>query len=217
MTNSPQGTLTIRPASPEELSVVMDIYDDAARWLHAQGIYYWAYPQPWWIRDLVASDIEKGCVFLCRAQAEGRAVGTLRILWADPAMWPEDAGNAGYIHGLAVRTDARGHGVGAAMLEWAKAPPGARGFSCGWIARPQPILRRYYERLGTAFRAKRGSRRRSLRNSRMIKKALSSRLSPAALRNAPPSSWPSRSSGRWARCTWPPSPPTCCAISAARR
>ena len=154
MTNSPLGTLTIRPASPEELSVVMDIYDDAARWLHAQGIYYWAYPQPRWIWDSVASDIEKGCVFLCRAQADGRAVGTLRILWADPAMWPEDAGNAGYIHGLALHTEARGHEVGAAMLEWAKGHLRAheRIFMRLDCEASNPILRKYYERLGFAFR-----------------------------------------------------------------
>ncbi len=154
MTNPLPGMLTVHPASPEELSAVVEIYDDAARWLHAKGIYYWAYPQPRWIRDLVARDIEDGCVFLCRTRADDRAVGTLRILWADPAMWPEDVGNAGYIHGLAIRTEVRGRGLGVAMLEWAKGHlrAHARIFMRLDCEAGNPGLRRYYERLGFAFR-----------------------------------------------------------------
>lgn len=152
MTISPLGPLTINPASPDELSVVMEIYDEAAGWLHSKGIVYWAYPQPPWIWDLVKHDIENGCVFLCRTQADGRAVGTLRILWSDPAIWPAAADDAGYIHGLAIRLDVRGYGVGAAMLEWAKDYLRSHGkaylrLDC---EAGSPALRQYYEKLGFA-------------------------------------------------------------------
>jgi GNAT superfamily N-acetyltransferase len=153
------GTLTIGPASRDDLSVVMDIYDEAAQWLHSKGFHYWHHPQPMWIWDLVEDDIEAGCVFLCRALTDGRAVGTLRILWADRAMWPEDGGDegsgeAGYVHGLAIRPDVRGHGVGAAMLEWAKGHIRAHGrkFIRLDCEASNPALRQYYEKLGFVFR-----------------------------------------------------------------
>ena len=154
MTDSSLGTLTIRPAREDELGLVMAIYDDAAQWLHSKGIHYWAYPQPQWIWDLVGSDIGKGYVFLGCTPADSRAVGTIRVLWSDPEVWPEDAGEAGYVHGLAIRSEVRGHGVGAAMLEWAKGHIRAHGkkyvrLDC---EAANPLLRRYYERLGFAFR-----------------------------------------------------------------
>jgi ribosomal protein S18 acetylase RimI-like enzyme len=154
MMNSRLGLLAIRPASQGELSVVMDIYDEAAQWLHSKGIHYWMYPQPLSIWDLVEDDIQEECVFLCRIQADGRAVGTIRVLWADSAMWPEEAGDAGYIHGLATRTEARGQGVGAAMLGWAKGHVRAHGkkyirLDC---EASNPVLRQYYEKLGFVFR-----------------------------------------------------------------
>ncbi len=150
MTISPLGALTLNTASPDELSVVMEIYDDAAQWLHSKGIHYWASPQPQWIRDLVENDIKKGSVFLCRTQADGRAVGTLRILWTDAEMWPEDASDAGYIHGLAIRSAVRGHGIGVAMLEWARGYIRAHGKAYMRLdcEASNPMLRRYYENLG---------------------------------------------------------------------
>ena len=86
-------------------------------------------------------------------QAGGRAIGTLRFEWSDPYLWPHDPDDAGYVHSLATRNSVRGHGIGAALLEWAKEHVRARGRSrmrldC-WGN--NAALCAYYERLGFTF------------------------------------------------------------------
>ena len=152
MIESPLGTLIITPASKDELDVVIEIYDDAALWLTAQGSRQWPYPQPQWIRDAIEGRIEQGQVFLCRAP-DDRAIGTIRVQWADPNVWPEDSGDAGYIHGLATRRELKGQGIGRLMLEWARDYIRANGkkyLRLDCVA-DNPALRRYYENLGFRF------------------------------------------------------------------
>lgn len=145
----------ITSATLDDLPTVIEIYDEAAYWLRERGLGGWPHPQPQWIIDTVRQDIEQGLVYLCRAQ-DGRAIGTLRLLWSDPEVWPEEAGDAGYVHGLAIRNDVRGQRVGERMLEWAKDSIRSRGrrylrLDCdaGNVA-----LRRYYETRGFTFRGK---------------------------------------------------------------
>ena len=55
--------------------------------------------------------------------------GVLWIKWADAGCWG-DAGSdrtAGYVHGLGVRQEWAGAGIGVALLEWASSYIGSRG------------------------------------------------------------------------------------------
>jgi GNAT superfamily N-acetyltransferase len=142
-------SLSIFPAQPSDLDTVLDLYDEGARWLAEQGLRAGPYPQPVWVRQGVAADIAAGCVYLAR-EPEGPVLGTVRLLWSDPDLWPPDKDEAGYVHGLIIRNEARGRGLGVALLAWAEQTVRARGrrylrLDCD--AR-NPKLCAYYERLG---------------------------------------------------------------------
>jgi RimJ/RimL family protein N-acetyltransferase len=111
------GALTIERAPPDELSLVMEIIDEAAAWLHARGITeQWSSPMSQAAWDRMASRIADGNVFLARLP-DGQAIGTLRFDWRDDELWRDDPEGGGYVHSFAIRNGARGHGVGAVMIE----------------------------------------------------------------------------------------------------
>ncbi len=145
--------ITMQPAQPEELNTVMDILDDAARWLHSRGIKQWPYPTPPSEWPRMARHIATGEVYLARLE-DGRAVGTLRFERKDPELWHDDAGIAGYVHDFAIHDSVRGQGIGAAMLEWAKGHIRARGkqlLRLDCVAN-NPALNRYYRDIGLTYR-----------------------------------------------------------------
>ena len=78
-------------------------------------------------------------------------MGTITVFWADPA-WPDDAGEAAYIHRLAVRRGSAG--AGRLLLDWAA---NQARFQHRRVLRLDCVssnakLRRYYEEAG--FQAK---------------------------------------------------------------
>jgi GNAT superfamily N-acetyltransferase len=54
------------------------------------------------------------------ASCTGRAVGTLALQWSDEETWGNVSEDAGYVHGLAIRRDSAGRGVGRELLRWAE-------------------------------------------------------------------------------------------------
>jgi GNAT superfamily N-acetyltransferase len=101
------GLVETRVATADDLDDVLDILNDAARWLASRGINQWrvdGFP-----RSLVAGDIARDEVYVARL--DHRAVGTFTLQWSDEAFWPGAAGEAGYVHRIAVRREARGLGV----------------------------------------------------------------------------------------------------------
>jgi ribosomal protein S18 acetylase RimI-like enzyme len=142
----------IFPATPADYDSVMAIYDDTARWLLSMGHTYWEYPQPEWFKENIKRNIAGGHVFLYRLD-DGSLAGIIRVVWVDPVMWPNDAPNAGYVHGLAVYRHLKGQGIGVALLDWAKSYILAHEkhylrLDC---AASNHTLRQYYETLGFKF------------------------------------------------------------------
>ncbi len=150
---TPVGALTIRPARPEDLDLVMGILSDACRWLHARGIQQWPDPIPPSEWQVMALTIAAGDVYLAFLP-DGRAVGTFRFQWRDQELWGEDSSRAGYIHDFAIHDSVRGNGVGTAMLEWAKEhfrSQGKQFLRLDCVAH-NPGLNRYYRKLGLTYR-----------------------------------------------------------------
>ncbi len=145
--------ITVKHARPKELDVVMDILNDAARWLHERGIQQWPYPLPASEWASMPQHISNGQVYLARLP-DGRAVGTLRIKWTDTGLWGDKTGIAGYIHNFAIHDSVRGQGVGAAMLEWAKGHIRAEGkqFLRLDCVADNPALNDYYRKAGLQYR-----------------------------------------------------------------
>jgi GNAT superfamily N-acetyltransferase len=101
------GSVEITLAVPTDIDGVLEVLDEAARWLASRGINQWrvdGFP-----RDLITGDISQGEVYV--AKRHRRAVGTFTLQWSDELFWPGAAEQAGYIHRIAVRRDARGLGI----------------------------------------------------------------------------------------------------------
>lgn len=114
--------LDLRPAEPDELSTVIKLLEQAAAWLHEQGV-----TDQWplsFAQDRFDADLRAREVWLARI--DGDVVGTLTLNWSDQ-LWtdlgPTDV--AGYVHRLTVLRGARG--LGARLLDWAAREIRARG------------------------------------------------------------------------------------------
>jgi predicted N-acetyltransferase YhbS len=120
--------------------LLIGLLEDAASWLHANGVAQWVTPFP---VDVVRADIDRGAAWL--AWRGGMAVGTVALSDADPLLWGDRSDPAWYVHRLV--TDRRNPGTGRTILTWVEDEAARRGIprirlDCG------PGLRSYYERLG---------------------------------------------------------------------
>jgi GNAT superfamily N-acetyltransferase len=140
-----KGGLEVRRVGREDVDEIVDVLSEAARWLISRGIRQWPDPFP---RDRVAALVERGDFYLARL--DGETVGTVALMWNDPAFWGERPADAGYVHALAVRRAWAGRGFGGQLLDWADTRVVAAGrvylrLDCPAV---NATLRRYYERLG---------------------------------------------------------------------
>jgi GNAT superfamily N-acetyltransferase len=143
------GSADISRATPADIDDVLDILDEAARWLSSRGIKQW--PTDGFPRDLIAGDIAHGEVYVARR--DRRAVGTFTLQWKDELFWPGATEAAGYIHRIAVRRDARGLGVELIKFaERATAATGRKILRLDCFA-GNDALCGYYERAGFVRRA----------------------------------------------------------------
>lgn len=138
------GSVEIAQAIPADIDDVLDVLNEAARWLAARGINQWrvdGFP-----RDLIAGDIS--CRELYVAKRDRRAVGTFTLQWSDELFWPGAAQAAGYIHRIAVRREVRGLGIELLKFaERATADTGRKLLRLDCFA-GNAALCSYYERAG---------------------------------------------------------------------
>ncbi len=140
------GGIEALQARATDLDTVLSILDGAARWLASRGVEQWGPGSP--PRRRIVDRIERGEVYLFRV--DGWPVGTLVLQWSDEETWGDVADDAGYIHGLAIRRDQAGKGLGRELLRWAEDRAAAVGkeylrLDCGAENR---VLNAYYEQAG---------------------------------------------------------------------
>jgi GNAT superfamily N-acetyltransferase len=139
--------LHVRPASPSEVDVALELLDEAAEWMAAIGQPNWPTPFP---RRRVTADATAGELHL--ASLDGVVVGTITLQWEDPRFWGDTGtdGRAGYVHRLAVRRAQAGSGLGARLLVWAdeRVRDAGRDRLRLDVVSDNPTLRRYYEHNG---------------------------------------------------------------------
>lgn len=134
------------PARTPDLETVLSILEGAARWLASRGIDQWGPESS--PRQRIVDCVERGEVYLFRV--DGRPVGTLVLQWSDEETWGGVADDAGYVHGLVIRREWAGRGLGRALLKWAEDRAAAAGreylrLDC---AAENRALSAYYERAG---------------------------------------------------------------------
>lgn len=144
---APDGNdVEMRRAAPADVADVAGVLDEAAAWLQRRGVVQWpARFEPSWLGDALV----RGETWL--AFADGLAVGTFTLDWADP-LWADAEGSAGYVHRMAVRR--RAAGLGAVMLDRAADAVrrnGRRFLRLDCVA-ANARLRSYYEANGFAYR-----------------------------------------------------------------
>lgn len=109
-------SFTIRQAAAADAALVSGILREAAQWLIERGDPLWRDDE---LRpERIAADVERGLYFLAANADE--AIATFRFQLEDPEFWPDlPAGEAAYVHRLAVRRSAAGAGVSLLLLQWA--------------------------------------------------------------------------------------------------
>jgi len=108
--------LEVREARTGDLDAVLSILEDVARWMVHQRIEGWTPGS--FSRRRIAEIIGRGEMYL--ASLAGQAVGTFALQRSDEETWGRVPNDAGYVHGLAIRRDFAGGGLGRELLGWAE-------------------------------------------------------------------------------------------------
>lgn len=143
----------IHPASPTDVSTLMELRTEAENWLRAKGSDQWS------DREIGAQAITKwmntihdGRTWLIRDEATDHVVGTVSRGPADMDFWNDEdrPESAFYLYKLMVRRDTAGSGLGSLVLDWACRIAALEGRE--WVRidcwRTATGLQKYYEGLG---------------------------------------------------------------------
>ncbi|MGC5770800.1 GNAT family N-acetyltransferase [Paenibacillus pabuli] len=110
--------LIIRQALPEEAPVVLNLWQESARWLNSKEIYQWR-PEYFNLEQVIEFMTDGSEVYL--AEMNHETVGTYTLTWSDPQIWKElDNPDSGYIHRFAVNRDFKGQDIGLLLLKSAE-------------------------------------------------------------------------------------------------
>ena len=146
------GRLEVREARTADLDAVMSMLEEAARWMVRRGIEGWT---PGSLsRRRIADLIESGEMYL--AVLEGQPVGTFALEWSDSETWGNAPDDAGYVHGLAIRRNVAGTGLGRDLLKWAEnsvSLSGKKYLRLDCVA-DNETLNAYYRQAGFGYRGR---------------------------------------------------------------
>src|SRR3569832_27554 len=110
--------LQIRLATDADAEVILELWQNSAKWLLSNGIVQWS-PEHFKVDQDLEFLSNGSHVYV--AQIENVIVGTYILTWADPLIWVElDSEEAGYIHRFAVNRSYRGRGIGQRLIRAAE-------------------------------------------------------------------------------------------------
>ncbi|TMI16593.1 GNAT family N-acetyltransferase [Candidatus Bathyarchaeota archaeon] len=130
-----------------DLDRVLEILEEASRWLSSKGLETQWRPSPAF-RQTIKDNIERGDVYVAKG-LEG-TFGTITLQWNDKKFWGDIRQDAGYIHKLAITRSHAGQHLGLRLLNWAEAKARAEGKSYLRLdcLASNKTIRQYYERVG---------------------------------------------------------------------
>jgi len=130
-----------------DLDSVLEILEEASRWLSSKGLETQWRPSPAF-RQTIKDNIERGNVYVVKG-LEG-TVATITLQWNDKKFWGDIRPDAGYIHKLAIKRSHAGQRLGLRLLSWAEAKARAKGKSYLRLdcLASNKTIRQYYERVG---------------------------------------------------------------------
>lgn len=110
--------LMIRLALPKEAPIILNLWQESARWLNSKEIYQWR-PEYFNSEQVIEFMNDGSEVYL--AEMNNQVVGTYTLTWSDPLIWKElDNPDSGYIHRFAVNRDFKGQNIGLLLLKSAE-------------------------------------------------------------------------------------------------
>lgn len=112
---SDASSVTVRRALPSDADAVVAVRDDAARWLLGRGIRQWAPGEV--TGQHVLGWMTDGRLYV--AEIDGRVVGSVRLAWSDPEVWPgsdETDEPVAYVQSLVASRTPSARGVGRLLL-----------------------------------------------------------------------------------------------------
>ncbi|MGW2176831.1 GNAT family N-acetyltransferase [Streptomyces sp. NPDC001732] len=116
---SAYAPLSFRQAGESDLSDLVRLRDDAARWQIAHGIDQWK-PGELGVRHFWER-LREGEVWMAVLGQDGPVAGAWELWWDDPAAWGPRAPDAGYVHRLMTDRRVAPPGTGRRMLARAEA------------------------------------------------------------------------------------------------
>ena len=134
-------------AQPGDFERVLEILEEASRWLSSKGFETQWRSSPTF-RQTIRDSIDRGEVYVAKDMR--KTVGTVTLQWSDKKFWGELPFDAGYIHKLAIARSHAGKRLGFRMLQWAEAKArfeGKRYLRLDCLAGNMTI-RGYYEKAG---------------------------------------------------------------------
>jgi GNAT superfamily N-acetyltransferase len=141
------GRIVIRQALAQDIEKVSSVLSGAAQWLEKRGMPMWREDEL--TAERIASDVVQGHFFV--AECAGEIAGTIKFQLADELFWSDaPAGEAAFVHRLAVRRTYSGGQLSTQLLQWAVARATALGrqylrLDC---EASRSRLRAIYERFG---------------------------------------------------------------------
>jgi len=146
--------ISVRQARDTDVEAVAEILREAAAWLDTRG-------DTMWRMDELASraiHAEVGAGMFWIAEQGSEIAGVVRFQLEDALMWPDArAGEAAYVHRLAVRRSGAGGAVSSALLDFAvrRTRELGRGRLRLDCEAGRPRLRAVYERYGFRYHSDR--------------------------------------------------------------
>ena len=143
--------MDVRRAGTGHLDLAVAILEEASDWMRRRSGGGWdpgQFPSEVVTHGRLWRAFEEGDLYL--AWEDGRPLATVTLQWQDELFWPGAPDDAGYVHRLAVASDAHGRGIGREVLSWAEDEARARGkrFLRLDTSAENPALRPYYEDAG---------------------------------------------------------------------
>jgi GNAT superfamily N-acetyltransferase len=133
-----------------DLDRVLEILDEASRWISSKGFETRWLPSPSF-RQTIKDNIERGEVYVVKDLKN--TVGTITLQWSDTKFWGDLPLDAGYIHKLAITRSSAGQRLGFRLLRWAEDKARAEGkrFLRLDCLASNKTIRDYYEKAGFTY------------------------------------------------------------------
>jgi GNAT superfamily N-acetyltransferase len=146
-------SLQLRPGAVDDESPLLNLFDEAVRWLTQRGLSGQWGSEPWSLRPETKERVARlaRSPGLTVAENGGEVVGALEVSENSPSYAPLTDERNLYVYLLLTSRSFIGHGIGAALLDQARGDCRSRGIrllrvDC-WAGGQQQLIR-YYESAG---------------------------------------------------------------------